>query len=120
MKEYNGQRVYEPSEFDRLEELSVGDLLTGEIVNDGINSLPPAMMRSNCTQFGEASSYRIDDKTGKARPVYSTFRCVKSGSTGSTWDSDAIWRYCGSCFFGESVQRGTPIPYVGESNDEMR
>lgn len=112
MKEYNGQRVYEPSEYDRLEDLSIGSFVTGEVVNDYMDCLPPAMQRSNCAQLGEAHSYKIDDKTGKTRPTYSTFSCEKSGSGGSAWDDDAIWRYCGICFLGESEERGRPIPCV--------
>ena len=73
----------------------VGDLVADDVVNNVINCLPPACMRSNCTQMGEPYSHRLDTSTGKYRPTYATFKRV----------TDGIWEYCGNCFRGENVER---------------
>ena len=81
----------------------VGDLVTEDVVNNAINCLPPACMRSDCTQMGEPYSHQQDPSTGKYRATYATFKRI----------SDGIWEYCGNCFRGENVERGNPIIVVG-------
>ena len=45
---------------------------------------------------------RQDPTTGAWRSTYATFkRCL---------DVSGIWEYCGHCFSGETVERGTPPP----------
>lgn len=80
----------------------VGDLVTDEVVDEMANALPPACMRSDCTQCGEPYSYRGDPETGTWRPTYDTFKRVEKG----------VWRYCGHCFRGENTERGKEAYYV--------
>ena len=104
MKEYNGKKVITMEDwygsFDKI--VSVGDYVDAEIISEMVNCLPPACMRSDCTQMGEHYSHREDPKTGKWLPTYSTFKKVDKG----------IWEYCGHCFRGENEERGTEPVYV--------
>jgi hypothetical protein len=100
MRELDGKKVlnwdyYEPAALD------VGDLVEADIVDDIIDCLPPACMRSDCTQLGEAMSSRIDEN-GRDRATYLTFSRVDKNT----------WRYCGCCFRGESVERGEIPSYL--------
>ena len=53
-------------------------------------------------QMGDPSGMRQDPTTGAWRSTYATFkRCL---------DVSGIWEYCGHCFSGETVERGTPPP----------
>ena len=99
-REHEGKVVYSRDAlyFDALE---IGDLVEEEVVDDMINCLPPACMRSDCSQCGEPHSHRIDED-GKGRTTYTTFK--KS--------ADKTWEYCGDCFRGENVQRGTSPAYL--------
>ena len=98
---YNGKTVYNPDWF-YFDALSIGDYVEEEIVNDIINSVPPACMRYDCSQCGEASNHMEDERTGRFRATYSTFKRVD----GNTWE------YCGDCFIGENVQHGKELQYV--------
>jgi hypothetical protein len=100
-REYNGKRVYNESWLPDLNCLEIGDLVEGKIVDDLMNALPPACMRSDCCQLGEPHDSRIDEN-GKGHNTYETFKRI----------ADGIWEYCGDCFRGENVQRGTEMPYV--------
>lgn len=93
-QKYNGKRVYNEDlmYFDALE---IGDLVEEVIIENGRNTLPPACDRSDCMQFGEAYSTRIDDD-GKWKTTYLTFKKV----------TDGIWEFCGDCFRGENTQTG--------------
>ena len=99
-REYEGKRVYN-WDYWTYEGAEIGDLVEEEIVDDAINAVPPACMRSSCMQCGEPSDTRIDEN-GIVRNTYSTFKKVAKG----------IYEYCGNCFRGENVQRGKEIPYV--------
>ena len=99
-KEYEGKRVYNWDCWT-YEGAEVGDLVEEEIVDDAINAVPPACMRSSCMQCGEPSNTRIDEN-GIARSTYETFKKVAKG----------IYEYCGDCFKGENVQRGNEPSYV--------
>lgn len=93
-QKYNGKRVLNEDlmYFDALE---IGDLVEDVIIENGRNTLPPACDRSDCIQFGEAYSTRIDDD-GKWKTTYLTFKKV----------TDGIWEFCGDCFRGENAQTG--------------
>ena len=97
---YEGKPVYNQSywTYDR----PVGSLVEKEIVDDAINALPPACMRSNCMQMGEPNDERFDEEKGKWRSTYETFKQVASD----------IYEYCGDCFRGENVMRGKERSYV--------
>lgn len=99
-REYNGKRVYN-RDWWFYDAAQIGDLVEEEVVDDAMNALPPACMRSDCMQMGEPSDSRIDEN-GKGRSTYETFKRIAEG----------IYEYCGDCFKGENVQRGTNIPYV--------
>ena len=102
---YNGKEVLTPETF-QYPQAQVGDYVTQEVVDDAMDCLPPACMTSNCSQMGEPYSHRDDPETGKWRPTYATFKRVTSGK-------GAIWQYCGHCFRGENVERGTAPTYTG-------
>ena len=95
---YNGKPVVQSGEFD-TSTAQVGDYVSHEVVDDFMNCLPPACMRSDCSQLGEAYSMRKDPDTGKYRSTYLTFKRV----------DDGVWMYCGDCFRGENVSRGKDI-----------
>jgi len=86
--------------------LQIGDLVSEAVVEDLMNMMPPACMRSDCSQLGEPHSHREDPETGKYRATYATFKRVRG-----SWP-DGIWAYCGNCFRGENVERGKDPPYV--------
>lgn len=97
-REYKGKKVYNKDWYYGTDALEIGDLIEDEIVDDLMDCVPPICMRSNCSQVGEAASNRIDEN-GKCRNTYCTFKQIEPG----------IWEYCGDCFKGENVQRGTEI-----------
>ena len=97
----NTEIIYNRDTFD-YDKAKPGDLVTEEIVDDCINCMPPACMRSNCTQMGEPYSHRLDENTGNYRPVFATFKRVRDG----------VWEYCGNCFRGENKERGEKPVYV--------
>lgn len=70
----------------------------GELVDEDVywyflNILPPRNMGAGYLQVGGPYDSRLNPKTGKYMATYSTF--VKVG--------DKVWKYCGNCFPGESV-----------------
>ena len=98
-KMFDGKKVYDRDSFS-YELAKIGDYVTEEVVDDAINCLPPASMTAHCSQMGEPYSARMDEKTGRWRDTYETFRKV-----GGEWPN-GIWEYCGHCFRGETVDRG--------------
>ena len=100
-REYEGKTVFNKNYYSGTDALAIGDLVEEEIVNDLMDCLPPACMRSDCSQCGEPANHKIDDD-GKTRATYSTFKKV----------ADGIWEYCGCCFRGENVERGIELSYV--------
>ena len=104
MKEFNEKKLVTMEDwtdsFDRI--CNVGDYVEEKIVDEMINCLPPACMRSDCMQCGEPYSHREDPNTGKWRATYSTFKKVTNG----------IYEYCGHCFYGENVERGNEPIYI--------
>lgn len=100
-KMYKGKEVVDKEHYFGLDAHEIGDYFTEDMVNYFMDLLPPACMRSNCSQIGEPCSSRIDGK-GEGRTTYSTFKKV----------DDEIWEYCGDCFRGENYMHGKDIPYV--------
>lgn len=101
---YNNKEVWTEDNFN-YNTVQVGDYVEQAIVDEAMDMLPPACMRSDCAQIGEPYSHREDPDTGKWRATYATFKRVTSGRNG-------IWQYCGHCFRGENVERGTDPVYV--------
>lgn len=101
---YNNKEVWTEENFS-YSTVQVGDYVEQTIVDNAMDLLPPACMRSDCAQIGEPYSHREDPDTGKWRATYATFKRVTSGRNG-------IWQYCGHCFRGENVERGTDPVYV--------
>ena len=89
---YQGRQVFNVSWFYGTSALRIGDYVEKEIVDDIVNCLPPACMRTDCTQLGEPSSHR-PDKNGNYRATFETFKYV----------GDGVWEYCGACFRGENT-----------------
>lgn len=93
---YNGEHVYTLDDF-RYAKDYIGSYVSDSVVEDAMNCLPPACMRSDCSQIGEPYSHCQDPETGKWRATYATFKKVAEG----------IWQYCGNCFRCENVERET-------------
>ena len=106
MKEWNNRKLIERNDwtdsFDRI--AKAGDLVEEEIVDQFINCVPPACMRSDCMQCGEPYSHREDPDTKRYRATYTTFSKV----------TDEIYEYRGHCFNGETLERGEEPVYVQE------
>lgn len=102
--QYNGKEVFTQDTFS-YEDIKIGDYVEQAVVDDAMNMLPPACMRSSCSQVGEPYSHRQDPDTGRWRATYATFKRVTSGS-------DGIWEYCGHCFCGENEERGKDPAYA--------
>lgn len=101
---FDGKPVFTPETFS-YEAVKIGDYVQQAVVDDAMDCLPPACMRSDCSQMGEPYSHREDPKTGKWRATYATFKRVAG-----EWPN-AIWQYCGHCFQGENVERGKDPVY---------
>ena len=104
MKTFNGKKLVTIEDwkdsFDNC--CKVGDYVEREIVDEMINCVPPACMRSYCMQCGEPYSHREDPDTGKWRATYTTFKQVANG----------VYEYRGHCFYGENEERGKKPVYV--------
>ena len=88
---FNGKPVWKQDNFT-YEAVKVGDYVEQAIVDAAMDCVPPACMRAACSQMGEPYSARMDEKTGRWRDTYETFRKV-----GGEWPN-GIWEYCGHCF----------------------
>ena len=69
-----------------------------------VNSVPPVLMLSFCTQAGEPFSHEGDER-GAYRPTYTTFHDLGGGR----------WQFDGYCFYKENTNR-----YVRKSRLEER
>ena len=98
---YNGKEVVDKEHYFGLDAHEIGTYFTEDMINDFMDMLPPACMRSDCSQIGEATSSRVDEN-GNGHATYATFKRIAEG----------IWEYCGDCFRGENVMRGTELAYV--------
>ncbi len=90
-REYNGKKVYNQSWYYGPSALAVGDLVEENIVDDIINALPPACMRSDCVQLGEPAGMTLDE-SGNIRSTFYTFKRV----------ADDVFEYCGECIRGRN------------------
>ena len=98
-REYNGKTVHNMDTWRYA--YPIGSYVEEEVVDEAINALPPACMRSDCMQMGEPADTRIDEN-GNGRNTYETFKKIAEG----------IYEYCGDCFKGENVRRGKEMSYV--------
>lgn len=99
---YNGRKVFTQDDFD-YGAARPGDYVEDAVVDEAMNTLPPAGMRSDCSQLGEPYSHQEDPDTGKWRATYATFKRITHG----------IWEYCGHCFMGENRERGREVESHG-------
>ena len=100
---WDGKEVIDEDDFDYAT-AKPGDFVTQAVVDNAMDCLPPVCMSTRCSQMGEPYSSKLDEKTGKWRDTYATFRKV-----GGEWPN-GIWEYCGHCFRGETVERGKDMP----------
>lgn len=98
---YEGKTVYN-EDWLYFDALKIGDYVEAEIVDNLMDMLPPACWRSDCAQIGEPASHMLDERDGRCKATYSTFKRVTKDT----------WEYCGDCFRGENVQNGKEMPYV--------
>lgn len=98
---YNGKEIIDKEHYLGLNACEIGSYFTEEMVNEFMDMLPPACMRSDCSQIGEPVSYKMD-KTGNYHAVYATFKKIVEN----------VWEYCGDCFRGENVSAGKEMAYL--------
>lgn len=91
---YNNKEVFTEDTFS-YSTAKPGDYVNRDVVDNAINCLPPACMRSDCTQLGEPYSHRIDEN-GRYRATFATFKKVFGEKL-----EEQIWQYCGNCFRGQ-------------------
>lgn len=100
---YRDKPVASAEEF-RYETARAGDYVEEAVVDNAINCMPPACMRSTCTQMGSPHSHRLDPQSGRWRATYATLRrCL---------DTSGVWEFCGYCFCGETEERGREPVFV--------
>lgn len=71
-----------------------GDTVDDDMVQHFVNSVPPALMCSACTQIGEAFSFEADERGGH-KSTYATFHRLGGGR----------WQFDGYCFYGQKINR---------------
>lgn len=91
VKTYDGWQASGLPTFD--EYCAPGDEVDEEMVEYFVNSVPPVLMRSACTQAGEPFSHEGDEQGGY-KPTYTTFHRTEGG-----------WQFDGYCFYGENENR---------------
>lgn len=103
MTVYNAEGWYAAMERG---EVRAGDLVTGDVVMDAMNALPPVRMSTSCAQMGEPYAHAVDDN-GRYRPLFWTWRFEsKPDAIGcDTWGEMALWEFCGACFARETANR---------------
>ena len=85
---------------------NIGALVAQEVVEEMVNALPPACMRSTSTQMGEAYSHKFDPQQERWRPTFATFKRMYE-------EGEGVWQFCGFCFLGENQERGREMQVVG-------
>ena len=105
----NGKKVYTEDDFD-YSAAKIGDYVDFSVINNVINCMPPASMTYNSTQLGEPFDHKEDERTGKWRPTFATFK-----NTGLSYNGSAVWEYCGNCFRGENTERGKNPYFVARA-----
>lgn len=108
MTTFEGKKLVEREDWiSDLESILEKDcFVSGAIVWDLINAVPPRFWDGEKFQVGEPYSTMIDEETGKARQTYTTFILIQSDSENYSKD---IYKYVGHCFCGEFVERGKEI-----------
>lgn len=96
------KKFWTQKDFD-YSKVKIGDYVEQAVVDDAMACLPPASMRSDCSQLGEPYSTRFDPESGNWRSTYATFKRVSGAFP------NGIWQYCGHCFRGENVERGNDL-----------
>lgn len=88
---FNGKEIIDKDHYFGMDACEPGDYFTDDVVEMLINMLPPACMRQSCTQIGGVYAHKCDSH-GKYKPTFATFEKI----------TENIWRYCGTCFYGET------------------
>lgn len=83
----------------RLAHAEIGDIVSGEIIQQYMDDVPPVHNGLRLKQLGEIHSYEADPVTGINHPTYPTFAKVLADV------KDNSYRYCGNCFYGEPWER---------------
>lgn len=83
-----------------------GDYIEEKIVDDFLGCVPPATHRCNLIQCGEPYSSVWDDEKQKYRATWLTFALDSSG-----------WKYCGTCFIGETTHRISGLHIALDKNN---
>jgi hypothetical protein len=86
-----------------------GDKVDDDMVQHFVDSVPPVLMLSFCTQGGEPYSSEVDER-GASRPTYITFHDLGGG----------YWQFDGYCFYKENTNRYTRKSRLEERIDEAR
>lgn len=76
-----------------------GELVTEDIVDEFVNSVPPVTLRNGIVQAGEAYSTQPDEN-GALKNTYITFTYHDKDSAGRS-----LWRFEGYCFVGQTNDR---------------
>lgn len=76
-----------------------GELVTEDIVDEFVNSVPPVTLRNGIVQAGEAYSTQPDEN-GALKNTYITFTYLDKDSAGRS-----LWRFEGYCFVGQTNDR---------------
>jgi hypothetical protein len=72
--------------------VAVGELVDEAMVDYFSEVVPPAYLTGSMVQCGEPYAH-VDGK-----PTFTTFTKVNEGA----------WRYCGTCYFGQTEHRSAP------------
>lgn len=86
-----------------------GDKVDDDMVQHFVDSVPPVLLLSFCTQAGEPYSYEGDER-GAYRPTYTTFHDLGGG----------YWQFDGYCFYKENVNRYAHRTRLEERIEEAR
>lgn len=86
-----------------------GDRVDDDMVQHFVDSVPPVLMLSFCTQGGEPYSNEVDER-GASRPTYITFHDLGGG----------YWQFDGYCFYKENTNRYTRKSRLEERIDETQ
>ena len=93
-------------------EVRAGDKVTGDVVLDAMNALPPVSMGSECAQMGEPYGHSRYGFGDAYRELWLTWRLFSRSWAGpgiadlcGIWEEGATWEFCGACFAGETNNR---------------
>ena len=86
-----------------------GDRVDDDMVQHFVDSVPPVLMLSFCTQGGEPYSNEVDER-GASRPTYITFHDLGGG----------YWQFDGYRFYKENTNRYTRKSRLEERIDETQ